>query len=112
MFISYNLLETLEVILLHFRVRDVNISSFSEHEKPIHTILQDIQQFSIFFKWGGGAFISYNLLETLDRRLSGERRLLEEIWYEQFAFNYITHPAQLKILEISFFIYIHWTQKR
>ncbi len=51
---------------------------FSEYGKLIHTILQDVQ---LFFFQNSGAFITFNLSETLVGRLLGERRLLEEIRY-------------------------------
>ncbi len=58
----------LTIILLHFRVPDVNIGSFFEYEKLIHEIYRKI--FSCLKKkeW---AFISYNLSETWEGRLLG-----------------------------------------
>ena len=69
------------IILLHFRVRDVNIGSFSEYMVTLYTRYRKI--FSHFFQ-NSGAFITFNLSETLEGCLLGERRLLEEIRYETF----------------------------
>ncbi len=64
------------IILLHFRVRDVNIGIFSEY---MVSLLTRFRKIFIFFFQKSGAFITFNLSETLEGRLLGERRLLEEI---------------------------------